>query len=163
MPELREKFGERLRELRKRAGFSAESLAEAAGAHPNTVYVIERGEQWIGAELLETFARLIKVEPAALFSEQPLKPLEPTPEEALAVLRSFVKHARAREKPSSRAPSLREVDVSHLPPSFLRQLARINADWPEFRTIAGIVEDTVESRDVSEQRKESPRKDRKAT
>lgn len=77
MDTFNRQFGERLKALRKEAGYkSAESLSEALGVHPNTVYCIERGEQWIGPELLLKVASVLHRSVSDLFDFEGPSPLE---------------------------------------------------------------------------------------
>lgn len=86
---FRESFGRRLRAARERAGFTADSLASALKVHRNTVYQLERGDQWISSELLEKIGDIFNVSPATLFTDDVVK-IEPSPQEALEVLRQAI-------------------------------------------------------------------------
>lgn len=69
--------GERVRALRVAAGFrSADALAEAIGVHPNTVYELERGINWISPEMLVKLAPVLKASPPDFFKldDSPLAP-----------------------------------------------------------------------------------------
>lgn len=87
---IKKSFGARLRKIREGSAVSVEALAERLGVHPNTVYKLERGEQWVGADVLEAIETSLPVDLSRLFTD--CEP-RPTPHEALAVL------ARAIEAP----------------------------------------------------------------
>jgi transcriptional regulator with XRE-family HTH domain len=72
---IRQSFGARLRALRDAKGLSADGLAKLMGVHRNTVFGLERGERWIGADMLEKACSVLGVHPSELF---------PTPETALS-------------------------------------------------------------------------------
>lgn len=86
MGNINKTLGLRLRGYRKRAGYpSAEDFAEALGVHHNTVYCLERGEQWISPELLDRIATLLDFEPGYLFSDMK-EPPKPSLKEAISVI-----------------------------------------------------------------------------
>jgi transcriptional regulator with XRE-family HTH domain len=58
---LLERFGERVRELRTRAGYSQESLAEASDLHRTYVGDIERGERNVSLVNIAAIARALEV------------------------------------------------------------------------------------------------------
>jgi transcriptional regulator with XRE-family HTH domain len=60
------RLGQRVRELRERAGLSQEELAERAALHRTYVGGIERGERNVGVKNLLQLARALKVAPAEL-------------------------------------------------------------------------------------------------
>ena len=64
---IRKKFGARLRELRKRRGFSQESLAAAVNVHRTYIGSIERGEQSVSIDNLKKLAKALKLKIADLF------------------------------------------------------------------------------------------------
>ena len=71
--DIRQKFGSRLRELRKRAGLTQAQLAARCGKNVEMQNVgeIERGERNCTLQTIEKLARALKVEPAALFLFRP--------------------------------------------------------------------------------------------
>lgn len=82
---IKKLVGNRFRSLRKRAGFvSAEAAAEALGVHPNSVYELERGDNWISPEMLNKAIDVFQVPAPHFFGDQ--EPIRPTPSEALDVL-----------------------------------------------------------------------------
>lgn len=54
-------LGNAIREARKRAGFSQESLAEKSELHPNYLGRVERGEESISLDALRRVAKALKV------------------------------------------------------------------------------------------------------
>jgi phage repressor protein C with HTH and peptisase S24 domain len=61
---LRREQGERVREARRKATMTIETLAERSGMHPNTVGRIERGENEASIEQLLRLADVLQVSPA---------------------------------------------------------------------------------------------------
>lgn len=55
------KFGEKVREERKKKGLSQEQLAEKAGVHRTYVGMIERGEKNITLENIEKISNALRV------------------------------------------------------------------------------------------------------
>lgn len=66
--DIRKKFGDRVRKLRRQQGYSQESLADAANMHRTYVGAIERGEQNISIENIQKLARTLKVSLSELFN-----------------------------------------------------------------------------------------------
>lgn len=62
----RELFGARVRELRRKRGFSQEELAERANLHRNYVGGVERGERNISLINIIELARALSVNPSDL-------------------------------------------------------------------------------------------------
>jgi len=56
------KFGNKVRELRQKLGFSQEELAFQAGLHRTYIGMIERGEKNITIKNIEKLAKALKVE-----------------------------------------------------------------------------------------------------
>ena len=65
----RKQFGSRLRELRKKAGFSQEELGFKAGIHRTYIGAIERGEQNISIDNIHKLAKALKISPEELFKK----------------------------------------------------------------------------------------------
>lgn len=86
---IKNSFGNRLRVLRKSLGLSSEEFAERLKIHPNSVYRLERGENWIGADLLERIETEFRLDISRLFSDDPPRA---TPEEALEILARAIRH-----------------------------------------------------------------------
>lgn len=61
-----EKFGDRIRKLRKARGLSQEELAELAGLHRNYIGGIERGERNIALLNIMRLAKALKISPSEL-------------------------------------------------------------------------------------------------
>ena len=62
-----EKFGETVRNLRKRANLSQEDLAELCGLHRTYIGGIERGERNVALLNIIRIAEALKVSPCELF------------------------------------------------------------------------------------------------
>ena len=54
-------LGDTIRQYRRQAGLSQETLAERADLHPVYVGKIERGEQWVSLHALLRVAKALKV------------------------------------------------------------------------------------------------------
>jgi transcriptional regulator with XRE-family HTH domain len=65
----RQKFGERVRILRKRVGLSQEELASACGLHRTYVGAVERGERNVSLLNIINLAHALRVSPAKLLEE----------------------------------------------------------------------------------------------
>lgn len=68
VPRVRRLFGKRVRELRKKSGFSQEQLADKAGLHRTYIGAIERGEQNISVDNIDRIAKALKVSIPTLFT-----------------------------------------------------------------------------------------------
>ena len=66
MKTIREKFGEKVRELRQTKGWSQEELAFRAGIHRNYLGGIERGERNPALDNIAAIAKALGVEPSDL-------------------------------------------------------------------------------------------------
>ena len=62
-------FGERVRELRLKAGLSQEALAELAGIHRNYLGETERGVRNVALKNILKIAAALHVHPAKLFTK----------------------------------------------------------------------------------------------
>jgi transcriptional regulator with XRE-family HTH domain len=60
----KKKFGERIRILRKQAGWSQEELADASGLHRTYVGAVERGERNVSLINIVQFAHALRVKPS---------------------------------------------------------------------------------------------------
>jgi transcriptional regulator with XRE-family HTH domain len=67
MSTLRERFGARIRVLRKRAGLSQEQLAERADISVDFLSLVERGVNAPSFDTMERLARVLGVEEVDLF------------------------------------------------------------------------------------------------
>ena len=65
---VRKSFGKRVRELRKRKGYSQEELADKAGLHRTYIGSIERGEQNVSIDNIDKIAGALKTPISLLFS-----------------------------------------------------------------------------------------------
>lgn len=64
-----QKFGERVRQLRKAKGLSQEKLAELADLHRNYIGGIERGERNLALLNIVRLARALGVSPSQLLED----------------------------------------------------------------------------------------------
>lgn len=64
---VRKVFGERVRTLRRQAGYSQESLADAIGLHRTYIGSIERAEQSVSIDNAAKIAKALKTSLAELF------------------------------------------------------------------------------------------------
>ena len=64
---IREAFGARVRELRRKARFSQEELAATADLDRSYIGGVERGERNVSLVNIVKVARALKVKPSALF------------------------------------------------------------------------------------------------
>ena len=60
----KKKFGERVRILRKQAGWSQEELADACGLHRTYIGAVERGERNISLVNIVQLAHALRVKPS---------------------------------------------------------------------------------------------------
>lgn len=67
MPELVQRLGERIRQLRKFRGLSQEQLGELSGLHTNYIGQIERGEKNLTIETLEKVTSGLRITLDELF------------------------------------------------------------------------------------------------
>jgi XRE family transcriptional regulator, regulator of sulfur utilization len=67
MMTIQEQFGSRVRDLRKKRGWTQEQLAEAAGHHWTYVGGIERGERNVTLQVVADIARALDVDIKELF------------------------------------------------------------------------------------------------
>jgi DNA-binding XRE family transcriptional regulator len=74
-PKKQVDYYNRLKLLRTERGLSRKALAEAVGAHPQTIGYIERGEYNLSVDLALRLCRALDVSLDALFSAEPFPPL----------------------------------------------------------------------------------------
>ncbi len=67
METIQEQFGSRVRDLRKKRGWTQEQLAEAASRHWTYIGGIERGERNITLQVVADLARALDVDIEELF------------------------------------------------------------------------------------------------
>lgn len=66
MPDIQKKFGDKLRELRKRKGLSQEGLAFKCGLHRTYISDIERGSRNVSLKNIERIAKALGMKPQDL-------------------------------------------------------------------------------------------------
>jgi transcriptional regulator with XRE-family HTH domain len=69
MTTIQEQFGARVRDLRKKRGWTQEQLGEVAGRHWTYIGGIERGERNVTLQVVADIARALDVEIGDLFRE----------------------------------------------------------------------------------------------
>ncbi len=67
MGNIKELFGRKIKEYRKRKGFTQAKLAELAGVDDKHISCIESGKNFPSADLLERLAKSLNVEPKDFF------------------------------------------------------------------------------------------------
>ena len=70
MGSFKQKFGKRLKELRKSKGFTQEQLAEKSGIEPPNISKLESGMHFPQPENIEKFANVLDVEIKDMFDFQ---------------------------------------------------------------------------------------------
>ena len=86
-PNLRQRFGQRVRELRSRRGMTQRELARRAGMHPSYVGGVERGERNVTLDAVERLADALQVAAADLMLDpHPGPGPSPGPEARMASL-----------------------------------------------------------------------------
>ena len=91
---LTEKFGKRLKELRKKAGLSQQNLAELVGMESsNNISKLEAGEQLPKKENLEQICNALKIEVKELFDFGHIK----TREELISDLNETIKKTSLKD------------------------------------------------------------------
>jgi transcriptional regulator with XRE-family HTH domain len=80
METLKQSFGRRVRALREKNGHSREFLSQYVELDPQSLYRLEKGDQWIAPEKLELLARFYAV-PVAYFFTDDAVTIDPTPAE----------------------------------------------------------------------------------
>lgn len=96
MDNLKKSVGRRLRLLRAKRRLTREIVAGYAGIDPTNLYRIEKGQQWVGPEVLANLAIGFNVSPAVFFTDD-IVVISPTPQEALEVLSNAVAGPRLVE------------------------------------------------------------------
>lgn len=65
--DLRQKFATNLRRLRHERGYSQEALANEAGVNRPHMSAIERGETYVGLEIIGKLSDVLDVDPVEFF------------------------------------------------------------------------------------------------
>jgi len=71
--DLKKKFGQRIRELRKKRKISQEEFSERVNINQNTLSYIETGKNFCTADTLEKIIIALKIEPYELFNFEHLQ------------------------------------------------------------------------------------------
>ena len=87
--ELKNVFGENIKNRRKRMGLTQEQLAEKAGVSKNTISDIETGEKFVYADTLVLLAQALETEVYEL-----LKPKDIFPDKAADILTKYGEEVR---------------------------------------------------------------------
>ena len=66
--DLKKKFGQRIRELRKKRKISQEEFSERVNINQNTLSYIETGKNFCTAETIEKITLALEIEPSELFN-----------------------------------------------------------------------------------------------
>lgn len=67
MQDVQKEIGKRIRELRRKKGFSQEGFADACGMHRAHMGQIERGETNLTLSTILTVTRKLEITPSTLF------------------------------------------------------------------------------------------------
>jgi len=67
MPELKEQFGRRLKEVRLDRGLTQQQVADALETTVQTISSLERGVHWPSYETLSALLKVLKAKPKELF------------------------------------------------------------------------------------------------
>jgi len=122
MANVKVKLGARIKEFRDRAGMTAETMADLIKVHPNTIYSIERGKNWVSPEMLDKICHILRVTPDVLFADLPAR-VEPNLDEAFALI---------FDKLGFQRPTLRRkddsIDVAAISRDILTALVSANED-----------------------------------
>jgi transcriptional regulator with XRE-family HTH domain len=94
MQNIRTSLGERIRNLRKEAGWSQEQLGERADLHSTYIGGIERGERNISLDNLVKIAGAFGLSIAQLFDTTERKPQKTTDQRLNSVIRRLPSDAR---------------------------------------------------------------------
>lgn len=65
---IKNRFGKRIRDLRKQKGWSQEELADKVDLHRTYIGAIERGEQSVSIDKIEALAKGLRISLEELFS-----------------------------------------------------------------------------------------------
>ena len=76
MEDIRQLLGKRIRELRKRQGFTQENLAEKIGIEPRNLLKIENAQTFPRVQTLEKLMEILKCTPGELFNFGHLNDIE---------------------------------------------------------------------------------------
>lgn len=72
--DYRQVFATNLRRIRHEKGFSQEDLAYEAGVNRTYMSKLEKGESWVGLEILVKLGKVLSVEPADFLRAPAKKP-----------------------------------------------------------------------------------------
>jgi len=92
--DIKKQFGLKIKRLRQKSGLTQEQLAEKMQIATRTLCGIENGENFVTAETLEKFFKILGVSSSELFAFDHIKPKE----ELLSEIISDLKTLKSREK-----------------------------------------------------------------
>jgi transcriptional regulator with XRE-family HTH domain len=72
METLKQSFGRRVRALREAHSHSREYLSQYVDLDPQSLYRVEKGDQFIAPEKLDKLAKFYNVSPARFFQDEPV-------------------------------------------------------------------------------------------
>nr|QGT49818.1 hypothetical protein Melaina855_2050 [uncultured Candidatus Melainabacteria bacterium] len=76
MDDIKQLFGKRIRELRKRHGFTQEVLAELIGIEPRNLLKIENAQTFPRVQTIQNLMEVLDCTPAELFNFEHLNDIE---------------------------------------------------------------------------------------
>lgn len=72
--DYRQVFATNVRRLRREKGFSQEALAHEAEVNRTYMSKVEKGDTWVGLEIMVKLGKVLSVEPADFLQPPPKKP-----------------------------------------------------------------------------------------
>lgn len=122
--------GGRIAFFRERSGLSQKKLAVELRVSPATIFRLEKGHSWGEYTSLKAIADRLGVTVEDFFAGMEHKPIKPSPEEALNVLREALESQERRIRELERTPK-EETSLSPIKRGFLDLLNGMNEDQAE--------------------------------